>query len=231
MIHNDDTLHFAPHPADTPASCLQGVARSQSMTMPSRHPGLMDRLEPVVEHVSGFRASHGSEFTAIPDADTSTDEEHLCGEYDDASESSDTDDIIRAYLDRCDDTDSDDMSGPRASYSPSQRTLRAAESYLDGYVGSVKADTDQAECPPMTMSELDIFDSLSRSVRRPHSERFPDRVEVTGSDLVFYHRDDLDMFPELSNGQRAMYIRTSCADSDLVKSTFDLAKLLPSAPR
>ncbi|KAJ2787010.1 hypothetical protein GGI15_001057 [Coemansia interrupta] len=199
--------------------------------MPSRHPGLLDRLEPVVEHVSGFRASHGSEFTAIPDVDTDTSEGHLCGEYDDASESSDTDDIIKAYLDRCTDTDSDDANEPRESYSPSQRTLRAADNYLDEYANSVKTDPDQAACPLMAMSELDIFDSLSQNVRRPHSERFPDRAEGTGSDFVFYHRDDLRMFSELSNGLRAMYIRTSCADSDLVKSTFDLAKLLPSAPR
>ncbi|KAJ2780325.1 hypothetical protein H4R18_003503 [Coemansia javaensis] len=34
----------------------------------------------------------------------------------------------------------------------------------------------------------------------------------------------------LPGDQRAVYMRNSCADSELVKSTFDLAKLLPSAP-
>ncbi|KAJ2387631.1 hypothetical protein GGI05_004025 [Coemansia sp. RSA 2603] len=230
MIYNN-TLHFAPHPTDTPASCLQGVARSQSMTMPSRHPGLMHRLEPMDEQVSGSRTSHGSDFTAIPDADMSTNETHLCGEYDDDSEDSDTDDIIRTYLGLCVDTDSDDVDGARASYSPSQRTLRATESYIDEYADSVKTDADLIACSHMAMSEIDIFATLSRSVRRPHSERFPNRVTPSDSELLCYHRNELDMFPELSSGQRAMYIRTSCADSDLVKSTFDLAKLLPSAPR
>ncbi|KAJ2159959.1 hypothetical protein GGF46_002623 [Coemansia sp. RSA 552] len=105
---------------------------------------------------------------------------------------------------------------PRTLYSPSQRTL-----------GATDCDYQLLVLPGQS---LDVFESCS-AARRPYSEGFSEHAHVplggicAGDDAFLLSQMDLDGY------QRTMYMRASCAESELVKTTFDLAKLLPSAPQ
>ncbi|KAJ1826348.1 hypothetical protein LPJ56_002222 [Coemansia sp. RSA 2599] len=242
-----DSLLFAPHPTATPGS-FPAASRSLSLKAPSRHSSLMHTLPrgldaSASEHLyPRFRTSRGSEFTAIPDDAETDDDSYVCGGLAPADDTND-DECISANSDLsghpiCKDERNDfgtdgasvDMVEPRISCSPSQQTLHTVEDFLDAYIDSVKTDASLG-LMQIARAEADVFDSFSRAARRPLSERFADSAGAANCDSVFCHGNELDLLPGLSGSQRAMYMRSSCADSDLVKSTFDLAKLLPSAPK
>ncbi|KAJ1732990.1 hypothetical protein LPJ61_001778 [Coemansia biformis] len=74
----------------------------------------------------------------------------------------------------------------------------------------------------------DVFDDCAAS-RRPYSEGFSEHMHVAAGGGL---GNGLCVGPAAApDAQRAMYLRSSYAESELVKSTFDLAKLLPSAPQ
>ncbi|KAJ2725829.1 hypothetical protein GGI07_001036 [Coemansia sp. Benny D115] len=207
---------FAPR-VNGSAEPTKGVYRSQSLSVPLRAMHMPEPLEtgydePPESPVLGFRASRASEFTAI--AATS----------------------LRA-TDICDDTndcpfDLSSPPSPRVSYSPSQRTLPVTDDSLSAQIAFFESEIPLPPLPLHPQGDVDVFDSVSREARRPYSEGYSESVEYGNRDFALYAEDGMDdIVPDLcGHHYRAMYIRTSCADADLVKSTFDLAKLLPSAP-
>ncbi|KAJ2233294.1 hypothetical protein IWW45_004302 [Coemansia sp. RSA 485] len=246
-----DSLLFAPHPTAS-AGSFPTATRSLSLTTPSRHSSLIHTPPRCLEVPTSERrypqprTSRGSEFTAIPDDLERDSDSHLCDDLsttdgandDDFSNSSSINENDLSGPAACKDTRNDfstdvaavGIAEPRISCSPSQRTLHTVEDFLDAYIDSVKTDVSFG-LVPIARAEADVFDSFSRAARRPQSERFADSAGASNCDSVFCHGDELDLLSGLPCSQRAMYIRSSCADSDLVKSTFDLAKLLPSAPK
>ncbi|KAJ1836287.1 hypothetical protein LPJ63_000424 [Coemansia sp. RSA 2711] len=115
---------------------------------------------------------------------------------------------------------------PRISYSPSQRTLSAADcDCAYDHAGFMCAEHF---LEMLTAQGLDAVES-HESGRRPYSESFSEHAHISGSSTG--RSDGFVEHVALARSYRAMHIRTSCADAELVKTTFDLAKLLPNTPQ
>ncbi|KAJ2449559.1 hypothetical protein EV183_004836 [Coemansia sp. RSA 2336] len=107
---------------------------------------------------------------------------------------------------------------PRKSYSSSQHTLD---------------ETDRCNCVfdhagyMCTDYLLELLDQqgFGSADTEPSEQRPPTRHSDTGMNDGF-----VEHFA-LARSYRAMYIRTSCAEPELVKTTVDLAKLLPNTPQ
>ncbi|KAJ2813355.1 hypothetical protein H4S07_000745 [Coemansia furcata] len=116
----------------------------------------------------------------------------------------------------------------RIQCSPSLQTLglglRAVEVYdaADLYL--------DFPLPSLPRLGIDVFEA-SRAERRPYSEGFAEHTQMAECDCAFCDNCDSASLASIPSNQRAMYIRSSCAEAGLVKSTFDLVKLLPSAPQ
>ncbi|KAJ1644281.1 hypothetical protein LPJ64_004032 [Coemansia asiatica] len=256
-----DSLLFAPHPTTpaglfptaSRSLSLKTPSRHSSLMMHTLSRGLVEAS--ASEHLyPQFRISRESEFTAIPDDMEIDNNSYLCGDELSTSNDSNYDannDCRSINKDLgghtvCKDARNDysknsgaaqasaraaaDTAEPRISCSLSQRTLHMVESFLDAYMDTAKADASPSLIQ-IARADADVFDSFSRAARRPQSERFADSAGAFDCDSVFLYGGELDPLSGLPGSQRAMYMRSSCADSDLVKSTFDLAKLLPSAPK
>ncbi|KAJ1807684.1 hypothetical protein LPJ77_002860 [Coemansia sp. RSA 2523] len=115
---------------------------------------------------------------------------------------------------------------PRISYSSSQHTLRAAGcNCAFDHPGYVCAENF---LDMMTQQSLDALESCSSS-RRPRSQGVSDHAHFPVADAGL--GDGFMEHAALARSYRAMYIRTSCAESELVKTPFDLAKMLPDTPQ
>ncbi|KAJ1668571.1 hypothetical protein IW140_002679 [Coemansia sp. RSA 1813] len=214
-----------PEKADS-QSTKHGVARSVSLissrkTIPpilvpslSTLPQIQCQASPdmLEKTPRRHRDSRGSETTAVPDIGLTGD--HLC-----------------------------DMEPPSLSpskqfkaNSPSQKTLSGTCMSSEEFINNAFAESMLAEHPLLGITfdhEMDVFQAVSKS-RRPHSEGFPEHSQSVEADkqpaLSGNGYSGCIAIP-LSNQWAAMYARSSYAESGLVKSTFDLAKLLPSAPQ
>ncbi|KAJ2711285.1 hypothetical protein H4R19_003320 [Coemansia spiralis] len=120
------------------------------------------------------------------------------------------------------------------SFSPSRKSLAAASAAV---CACCCGPADHL-CPELLLllqhalpaANQDVFDDYVAAARRPYSEGFSKNAHIAAGGAA--HGAGLCVGPAaFSDAQRAVYMRSSCADSELVKSTFDLAKLLPSAPQ
>ncbi|KAI9472607.1 hypothetical protein LPJ78_003772 [Coemansia sp. RSA 989] len=107
---------------------------------------------------------------------------------------------------------------PRKSYSSSQHTLDEANRC------NCVFDHTGYMCTDYLLEQLDRqdFDSTDAD---PSGQRPSTRHSDIGMNDGF-----VEHFA-LARSYRALYIRTSCAEPELVKTTFDLAKLLPNTPQ
>ncbi|KAJ2797715.1 hypothetical protein H4R21_004209, partial [Coemansia helicoidea] len=115
----------------------------------------------------------------------------------------------------------------RLSFSPSRQTLAAATYACCCGPAEYICPELPLHAPPA--AGYDVFDGYE-AARRPFSAGFPEHAHFPGGGTGHGAGPcvGLAAFPD---AQRAVYMRSSCADSELVRSTFDLAKLLPSAPQ
>ncbi|KAJ2526348.1 hypothetical protein EV175_007665, partial [Coemansia sp. RSA 1933] len=120
--------------------------------------------------------------------------------------------------------------------SPSQKTLSGICTTSEEFINNAFAASMLAEDPLLEMAfgkEADVFQTFSK-LRRPYSEGFPEQspppIAETNKQPILGGNRNISCIVVPMNSQWAMYARSSCAESGLVKSTFDLAKLLPSAP-
>ncbi|KAJ1940793.1 hypothetical protein EC988_006933 [Linderina pennispora] len=158
----------------------------------------------------GCRASRGSDVTAISSQDT--------------------------FLDR-------DQVGQMSPSRMSACTLEDESMPVHGFPVNYSLDEiegmEEQTCGELVgMPLLETHEGLgtmlrvTKSVRRPYSEDFLQHARITmGTSLGLSVEESLYEVVCGSSHQREMYIRNSCADSGLVKSTFDLAKLLPATPQ
>ncbi|KAJ2889923.1 hypothetical protein GGI21_006376 [Coemansia aciculifera] len=181
------------------------------MDMPSFQPTLLRQQQPNIslnDSSHGCRSSQASESTVVAALDT---------------------------LSQLDEIDSQVSSGLMPSESrsqirssPSQQTLGLDLSALRVY-----NDADlflDFPLPRLPRLDIDVFEA-SRAARRPYSEGFAEQAQIPECDCAFCDNCDSASLLSTHSNQRAMYIRNSCAEAGLVKSTFDLVKLLPSAPQ
>ncbi|KAJ2826865.1 hypothetical protein IWW50_002160 [Coemansia erecta] len=180
---------------------MNGTARTTATPMPSR--SIDERDDCACSH----RDSNSSDSTAILSPPIP---EHSTSAHKDAS------------------TLPGGIQAPRISYSPSQRTLQAADCNCDcafdhpGY-GCAENFSDM-----LALQSLDAHESCTFG-RRPHSEGFSQHSHALGLDAGL--SDGFVEHVALARNYRAMCIRTSCAESELVKTPFDLAKMLPNTPQ
>ncbi|KAJ2613576.1 hypothetical protein H4S08_002125 [Coemansia sp. RSA 1365] len=125
-------------------------------------------------------------------------------------------------------TVSEDTNAPRISYSPSQRTLGTVDCGCASDAAVCTCAEDLLGMMPL--SGFSIIED-SAMVRRPRSAGFSEHALFDACNVSLSDRDLLADPLGLCSGQRPLYMRTSCSESELVKSTFDLAKLLPNAPQ
>ncbi|KAJ2846054.1 hypothetical protein GGI22_006362 [Coemansia erecta] len=124
---------------------------------------------------------------------------------------------------------------PKTS-SPSQKTLREAFTSTEEFINNAFAASMLTEYPQLDMAfdkELDVFHTFSNS-RRPYSEGFPEKqpyIETSKPSALGGNSNISRIVIPIINSQWAMYARSSYAEPGLVKSTFDLAKMLPNAPQ
>ncbi|KAJ2323835.1 hypothetical protein GGI00_005510 [Coemansia sp. RSA 2681] len=211
---NEEYCSFmcAPHPS-SPSPCLQSFSRSLSLDMPSFQPMPL-RQQQQQQHLSlfndpgqGCRLSQASESTVIAVLDT-------------LSQLAETDSQVSDLM--------SNESSSRIPCSPSQQTLGLDLSALRVY-----NDSDlylDFPLPRLPRLDIDVFEA-SRAARRPYSEGFAEQAQMSECECAFCDSCDSASLMSTPSNQRAMYIRNSCADAGLVKSTFDLVKLLPSAPQ
>ncbi|PIA17483.1 hypothetical protein COEREDRAFT_80492 [Coemansia reversa NRRL 1564] len=122
----------------------------------------------------------------------------------------------------------EDTNAPRISYSPSQRTLDVADCGCASNAAVCACAKDLLRLMPL--SGFNVFDDRAM-VRRSHSAGFSEHALFDTCNVGLSDRDLLADPIGLCSGQRALYMRASCSESELVRSTFDLAKLLPSTPQ
>ncbi|KAJ2004020.1 hypothetical protein GGI04_002755 [Coemansia thaxteri] len=203
---------FAP-PSRSPSEGARSVVRSLSLDMvPELLP--MSKQRQSHQHLSSpsdldrdLRSSQGTESTAMPSLEILSR-------------------LIEADCQPNDCVASDCVS--QKLNSPSQQTLELYPEALNVYDGAFT----YMECPlpALPRLEADVFEA-SRAARRPYSEGFAEQAYMAEGDISFCDSSDSGSLASAPSNQRAMYIRNSCADSGLVKSAFDLVKLLPSAPQ
>ncbi|KAJ2740728.1 hypothetical protein GGI20_005650 [Coemansia sp. BCRC 34301] len=202
------TFLYAPHPS-SPSPFAQSISRSLSLDMPSFQPMPLHQQQHLSLNDSnqGCRSSQASESTVIAVLDT-------------LSQLAETDSQVDGLM--------PNEPRSRMPYSPSQQTLGLDLSALRVY-----NDADlylDFPLPRLPRLEIDVFEA-SRAARRPYSEGFAEQAQMAECDCAFCDNCDSASLASTPSNQRAMYIRNSCADAGLVKSTFDLVKLLPSAPQ
>ncbi|KAI9503583.1 hypothetical protein GGI25_003705 [Coemansia spiralis] len=173
------------------------------------------KLSSPKSHPRGSRDSHISESTAVFDMEPAS-EKHTC----------------EAELTE---HGSSKKSSMDSTCSPSQKTINATiYASTAEFISSAFAEYMIDELPlldTMFNQDMDVF-QISRTSRRPYSEGFPEHPQSTGNDqFILCGNNDNPISVGATNSQRVMFIRSSCADVDLVKSTFDLAKLLPNIPQ
>ncbi|ORX73608.1 hypothetical protein DL89DRAFT_263652 [Linderina pennispora] len=228
LVHFESALALGPRPrrpsridvtrvVSENARCgirqAHGTARSLSMIVSRTEISEeLGRLAALVGQDSqpGCRASRGSDVTAISSQDT--------------------------FLDR----------GQVGEMSPSRMsacTLEDESMSVHGFPVNYSLDEiegmEEQTCGELVgMPLLETHEGLgtmlrvTKSVRRPYSEDFLQHARITmGTSLGLSVEESLYEVVCGSSHQREMYIRNSCADSGLVKSTFDLAKLLPATPQ
>ncbi|KAJ1906017.1 hypothetical protein LPJ81_001593 [Coemansia sp. IMI 209127] len=199
------------------ASCMSSRKVIPPMLVPSLStlPQMQCQPSPELpeENHQRHRDSRGSETTAVLVEIESTGN-HLC------------------------DLEQPSLSPPKQSKtsSPSQKTLSEACTSSEEFISNAFAASMLTEYPQLDMAfdkELDVFHTFSNS-RRPYSEGFPEKspsVETSKPSALSGNRNISRIVVPVINSQWAMYARSSYAESGLVKSTFDLAKMLPSAPQ
>ncbi|KAJ2492714.1 hypothetical protein IWW37_001160 [Coemansia sp. RSA 2050] len=225
---NEDYCMFKyeRHPT-SPIPYSQSVARSLSLDMPSFQP--MPVEEP--QHFSlndpsrGSRSSQVSESTAIAGMDITSQLVDTGSQVSVllASESS-TQQLLCEPK-----TEAICEFSSRIHCSPSLQTLGLGLRAPNVMYSDVDLYLD-FPLPSLPRLGIDVFET-SRSGRRPYSEGFAEHTQVPECDCAFCDNCDSDSLASTPSNQRAMYIRSSCAEAGLVKSTFDLVKLLPSAPQ
>ncbi|KAJ2847935.1 hypothetical protein IWW36_003593 [Coemansia brasiliensis] len=107
---------------------------------------------------------------------------------------------------------------PRTSYPSSQHTLDEADQCNCAFDHTGYMCTDYL----LELLEQQDFNSTDTE---PSGQRSSARYSDIGMNDGFVEH------VALARSYRAMYIRTSCAEPELVKTTFDLAKLLPNTPQ
>ncbi|KAJ2511665.1 hypothetical protein GGI11_000690 [Coemansia sp. RSA 2049] len=124
--------------------------------------------------------------------------------------------------------------------SPSQKTLSGACTMLcdEQHIHGIFADNIMTERTIADMAfdqEMDVFQTCSSKSRRHYSVGIPEHLqpaENSGTQPALGGIGGISgCVAAPLNSQWAMYARSSYAESGLVKSTFDLVKLLPSAPQ
>ncbi|KAJ2864043.1 hypothetical protein GGH94_003177 [Coemansia aciculifera] len=218
------TFLYAHQPA-SPIPCSQNVARSFSLDMPSFQPIPLQQQQHLSlnDTTRGSRSSQLSESTAIAVIDSMSQLIETGSQVSLLLANESNSQVL------CESTSRTTCEfNSRIPCSPSLQTfglgLRALNVYnaADLYLGF--------PLPSLPRLELDVFEA-SRTARRPYSEGFAEHAQMTECDCAFCDNCDSASLASTPSNQRAMYIRSSCADAGLVKSTFDLVKLLPSAPQ
>ncbi|KAJ2082164.1 hypothetical protein H4R24_001792 [Coemansia sp. RSA 988] len=123
---------------------------------------------------------------------------------------------------------SEETDAPRISYSPSQRTLGVIDCSCTSNTTTCVCAEDML--PPLPLLGFNVLEG-GIMARRPYSEGYSEHALLDTYNAGLSGRCPWVDPIGLCSGQRALYMRTSCAESELVKSTFDLAKLLPYAPQ
>ncbi|KAI7833844.1 hypothetical protein BX661DRAFT_177663 [Kickxella alabastrina] len=190
--------------------------RSTSLHLPTRRASLMYPLQEnnsacAKYSVFGSRAFRGSGCTTILNVETHT--ANLC------------DGIISSSSDISTGSVNIGIS-PR----PSQQTCDAVESLLDERVLSTKTMQPFIQSPAGAKPYIKAPRSLSPAAHRPYSEIFLNNNSIVDKGFARRHVHDMGLVPGYLNGNQTMCIHSACADSSLVQSSFDLAKLLPNAP-
>ncbi|KAJ1950441.1 hypothetical protein FBU59_000679 [Linderina macrospora] len=183
-----------------------GTARSVSMIVPSAMSQELSRLAALVaqDSMPGCRVSRGSDVTAISS-------QGMFSEHDSVGSMS------PSQLSACT-LEDESLSVEESSADHSSEELACNE-----LVGMPLVETHEG---------LGTLLRVTRSIRRPHSDDFLQHARITmGTSLGLSVEEDLYEVMCGSSFQREMYIRNSCVDSGLLKSTFDLVKLLPATPQ
>ncbi|KAJ2044198.1 hypothetical protein H4S04_006348 [Coemansia sp. S16] len=213
------------HQSPSPVPCSQNVARSFSLDMPSFQPIPLQQQQHLSlnDSTRGSRSSQVSESTAIAAIDTMSQLLESGSQVSLLLANASSSQVLCESQSRttCEFSSRIECSPSLQAFGLGLRALNmynAADMYLD------------FPLPSMPRLELDVFEA-SRAARRPYSEGFAEHAQMTECDCAFCDNCDSASLASTPSNQRAMYIRSSCADAGLVKSTFDLVKLLPSAPQ
>ncbi|KAJ2778835.1 hypothetical protein GGI18_004008 [Coemansia linderi] len=224
---NEDYCMFKyERPPASPTPYSQSVARSLSLDMPSFQPMPVPQPQQfsLNDPSRGSRSSQVSESTAIAVIDT-------------MSQLADTGSQVSVLLTHESSTqllcepnaEATCEFSSRIHCSPSLQTLGLGLRAPNVVYSDVDLYLD-FPLPSLPRLGIDVFEA-SRAGRRPYSEGFAEHAQVPECDCAFCNNCDSASLASTPSNQRAMYIRSSCAEAGLVKSTFDLVKLLPSAPQ